>query len=206
MMENQEDDGVLEEFGSHDIQPTGVPMPPRFIKAVPQLRDDLFVLNEFLSAPSPPIVNERNRIVHVVRYGFGDASGTGFGSLLETRKGIKYRVGVWGSDDETESSNYKEFENIVSTIEEAVKAGDLEDAVLFFFTDNSTVESALYKGNSKSRKLFELIVRFRKLQMLSGTHVHVSHVSGKRMGCPEVACEREWPEKSPTCWITYHFI
>jgi hypothetical protein len=57
----------------------------------------------------------------------------------------------------------------------------LKDSVLFFFTDNSTVESALFKGNSGSRKLFELVVRFRKLQMLTGLQITVSHVSGRRM-------------------------
>jgi hypothetical protein len=53
--------------------------------------------------------------------------------------------------------------------------------VLFFFTDNSTVEAALYKGNSKSRKLFNLVVKLRKLQLSSGVRFVVSHVSGKRM-------------------------
>jgi hypothetical protein len=54
--------------------------------------------------------------------------------------------------------------------------------VIFFFTDNSTVESALYKGNSSSIKLYELVVRLKKLEMKMGCKFFVSHVSsGKRM-------------------------
>jgi hypothetical protein len=49
------------------------------------------------------------------------------------------------------------------------------------FTDNSTVEAALYKGNTPSRKLFELIVRLRTIQLNHDCEILVSHVSGKRM-------------------------
>ena len=52
---------------------------------------------------------------------------------------------------------------------------------MFLFTDNSTVEAALYKGSSSSRKLFDLAVRFRKLQVAQEAKFHVSHVSGERM-------------------------
>jgi hypothetical protein len=95
--------------------------------------------------------------------------------------GIRRRVGVWGSDDESESSNFKEFQNVVESIEHEVNSGNLDGSLLFFFTDNSTVESALYKGNTSSRKLFELVVRFRKLQMRTGLQFIVSHVAGRRM-------------------------
>lgn len=120
-------------------------------------------------------------MIRIVQYGFGDASGTGFGSTIQTRQGLKYCVGVWGSDEDDESSNFKELENVVTTIKEEAASGALHDAAIFFFTDNTTVESALYKGNSSSRKLFELVVRFRKIQLVYGMQVTVSHVSGKRM-------------------------
>jgi hypothetical protein len=48
-------------------------------------------------------------------------------------------------------------------------------------TTRSTVEGALYKGNTPSQKLFNLIVRFRKVQMSCDADIIVSHVSGKRM-------------------------
>ena len=82
--------------------------------------------------------------------------------------GVRYRIGIWGQDDELESSNYKEFENIVSTVEDEAEQGDLQGAHLFLFTDNSTVESCLFRGNSTSRKLFELVVRLRTVEMHQG--------------------------------------
>jgi hypothetical protein len=36
---------------------------------------------------------------------------------------------------------------------------------VFVFTDNHVAKRAFYKGTSKSRGLFELIVRFKKLEM-----------------------------------------
>jgi hypothetical protein len=155
--------------------------PPQTIKPLGQLKGDVYALNEFYASEDPPIINDRNQFVNVVSYGFGDASGTGFGSLIQTASGISYRIGVWGSDDDCESSNFKEFENVVMAIEEEINAGRLSEGVLLFFTDNSTVEAALYKGNSKSRKLFKLIVKLRKLQLSSGVCIIASHVSGKRM-------------------------
>jgi hypothetical protein len=88
---------------------------------------------------------------------------------------------VWGKDDDTQSSNFKEFENVVQTIEEESRNGMLMGASLYLFTDNSTVEGALFKGNTPSRKLFNLVVRFRKVQMAYNAEIIVSHVAGTRM-------------------------
>jgi hypothetical protein len=49
------------------------------------------------------------------------------------------------------------------------------------FTDNTTVEAALYKGTSKSRKLLDLVVQVKLLEMRRGIRILVSHVSGLRM-------------------------
>jgi hypothetical protein len=155
--------------------------PPKQVVPLQQLVDDVEALAAFLSESDPPILTDRSKVVQIVRYGFGDASGTGFGSTMETDMGLKYRIGVWGTDDEDESSNYKELENVVTTITEEAKQGKLLDTMLYFFTDNTTVEAALHKGNSKSRRLFQLVVKFRKVQFQYGLHVIVSHVSGKRM-------------------------
>jgi hypothetical protein len=98
-----------------------------------------------------------------------------------TAKGIKYWMGLWGADDEGESSNWKEFENQVESLEHEAMEGNLTNAMVYFFTDNSTVESCLYKGNSSSAKLFLLMVRMRKLEVTHNAKIVVSHVSGKRM-------------------------
>jgi hypothetical protein len=127
-------------------------------------------------------VQARRQSIHLLLYGFADASRGGLGSILTVPGiGIRCRVGVWGKDEESNSSNYKEFENVVLTIEEEARSGLLRGASLYLFTDNSTVEGALFKGNTPSRKLFHLIVRFQKVQMACDAEVIVSHVSGKRM-------------------------
>jgi hypothetical protein len=77
---------------------------------------------------------------------------------------IRYRIGTWGPNED-ESSNYGEFENLVDELREEAEAGNLLDALIFFCTDNSTVESAIVKGNSSSEKLLELTLEVRVNEM-----------------------------------------
>jgi hypothetical protein len=156
--------------------------PPLNIKPVPQLLDDLYALDNFFQAPHPPAIDDRNAEVRILLYGFADASGGGLGSSVWIPGcGIRCRTGVWGRDEEGTSCNFKEFHNVVLTVEQEANEGTLTGAQMLLFTDNATVEAALYKGNSSNRKLFELIVRLRKVQMDCGATILVSHVSGKRM-------------------------
>ena len=53
--------------------------------------------------------------------------------------------------------------------------------MLYLFIDNATVEGALFKGNTNSKKLFRLIVRLRKTQLENEATISISHVSGRRM-------------------------
>jgi hypothetical protein len=66
-------------------------------------------------------------------------------------------------------------------LEAEEKDANMEGALIYPFTDNSTVEAAVYKGNSSSQKLFELVLRLKKLEMGTGTTLNVIHASGKRM-------------------------
>ena len=115
-------------------------------------------------------------------YGFGDASGFGFGSTLLKDGKILYRLGQWNNEIANESSNFREFRNLIEAVEEHTRDGHLNNCELFLFTDNTTAESAFYnKGTSKSKKLFDLVLRLRSLQMKHDLHLHVIHVAGKRM-------------------------
>jgi hypothetical protein len=114
-------------------------------------------------------------------YGFGDASGMGFGSSIQTATMLLYRIGVWVGDEDNETSNYHEFTNVVEALEEEGAIGRLADCHVFFCRDKSTVEAAIYKGSSKSEKLHALVVRFLCLQSKFGVLVTVPHVSGKQM-------------------------
>jgi len=117
----------------------------------------------------------------VAFYGFGDASGSGFGSTLVINSEIVFCHGQWVEEIEKESSNYRELTNLVFAIEEAYAAGLLSDGALFMFTDNTTAEAAFYKGTSSSQKLFDLILRLWKIQMQGGVVLHVIHIAGTQM-------------------------
>ena len=69
---------------------------PSRVKAVPRLKDDLRALAELTESVTPPLRLVRPRSVCSVRYGFGDASGSGFGSTFSSPGVILYRHGVWG--------------------------------------------------------------------------------------------------------------
>ena len=104
-----------------------------------------------------PRVPLRSRLILSVIYGFGDASGTGLGATFTCGSGFNFRIGVWGSVEKDESSNWKEFSNVVAALEDEAKEGNLEGAEVFMFTDNSTVESCAVKGTSSSPKLLSLV-------------------------------------------------
>ena len=138
-------------------------------------------IKDFFEVETPPIITDRSTNIQMAVYGFVDASKSGFGSSIDYGNQVTYRMGIWGRDTENDSSNYREFANLVETLEMESQDGRLDGAMLIIATDNSTVESAIYKGNSSNEKLFDLIVRLRLLELKVGGKFIVSHVSGKRM-------------------------
>ena len=156
--------------------------PPKNVTAVSRLIDDVKVIESFLEPKIAPWRFVRGERLGVVQYGFGDAAKAGFGASFENRNGsLWYRLGVWGKDEEEESSNYRELNNLVEALEERGKNGMLGGMELFLFTDNSTAEATFYKGSSSSKKLFELVVRLKILELLRGFKLHLIHVAGSRM-------------------------
>ncbi len=123
-----------------------------------------------------------------VIYGCGDTSGLGLVVLLlpngkydgfnKFDNSIAYHIGVWGSHEDEESSNYRELQNVVEAIYDQVEKGWLRNSELFMFTDNSTAEAAFYRGTSSNPELFELVLRLKKLEMLAGLKIYLIHVSG----------------------------
>lgn len=176
-------DAYLEDKGLTDLKPDDLEDRPEKAVPVPRLFDDVRALNEMFKSPIPPRIAVRSTKVLLVFYGFGDASGKGFGSTFDRphNSGVSYRIGVWRATEETESSNWKEFANVVESLECEVLENNLRGVEIFFFTDNSTVEACLYKGTSTSPKLLDLIIRLRSLELRHSLRIHVSHVSGKRM-------------------------
>ncbi len=88
---------------------------------------------------------------------------------------------MWGAKDDPELSNWKEFTNIVESLEEEAKLGHLVNAEVVMFTDDSTVEACATKGSSSSPKLLALVVRLFALTSKVGIKVNVVHVAGTRM-------------------------
>jgi len=156
---------------------------PAKVTAVPRLHSDLEVLYDFFSKEKAPWRFVRGKEICVVHYGFGDASGSGFGSTFQTEEGILYRFGTWDADTGGESSNFRELSNLVSSIEERVEQqkSALRGMEVFLFTDNSVAEGAFYKGTSSSKKLFNLVRRLRHLEMFGGCAIHIVHIAGSRM-------------------------
>lgn len=52
-------------------------------------------------------------------YGFGDASGQGFGNAIEVNGKIHSEFGQWNNEIESKHSNYKELRNLVNAVENA---------------------------------------------------------------------------------------
>jgi hypothetical protein len=158
--------------------------------AVPRLFDDVNALTSLMRSELPPLrVVRPTRAVQVL-YGFGDASGKQYATTVTeapatgvggSPQGIRYRMGLWSASEQEESSNFKEFSNLVGDMEDDARAGRLRGCEFFMFTDNSTTESCFYRGSSTSRILHGLVVRLRALEMEYGLLIHLVHVSGKRM-------------------------
>jgi hypothetical protein len=91
--------------------------PPQTVPLIKHLRDDIWALREFFDLVVPPEIQARRQSVHMLSYIFAYESSGGLGSTVSVPGiGVRCRVGVWGKDDESLSSNFKEFENIVQTI------------------------------------------------------------------------------------------
>ena len=160
---------------------------PKLVKAVPRLLGDLKALESLFQGDEPGERLVRGSSIAEVVYGFGDASGLGFGSSWIESSSKKesgvvgYRVGVWREDTEEESSNFRELANLVETLEHKSARGEFDGKEVFFFTDNSTCELAHFKGNSSSEELFKLILRLRVLGMKRKMRLHFIHVAGTCM-------------------------
>jgi hypothetical protein len=148
-------------------------------RPAPRFLADLLALTALSNFPSPPLRLVRGKVIFAAMYGFGDASGKGFGFTSDNGSGdVGYRIGTWGKDAENESSNYRELRNLVETAEEEAAAGKLTGTEFFIFTDNSTAESSFYRG---SKLLHSLVLRLRLLEIKYSVIIHLIHVSGTRM-------------------------
>jgi hypothetical protein len=133
---------------------------PEVVKAIPQLEGDLLALGtRLLAGDVPQLRRYRSRSTGKAQYGFGDASGSSFGSSFEIlSEGVEVEYGQWTTEDAEEPSNWKELNNLVCALEGVVARHSLIGCEFFIFTNNSTAEGAFWRGTSRSKKLFDLVL------------------------------------------------
>jgi hypothetical protein len=68
----------------------------------------------------------------------------------------------------------------VSLSEESL-SNTLSGYEFYLFTGNAVAEAAFFKGTSSNQRLFDLVVRLKKLELAHGFTLHVIHVAGQRM-------------------------
>jgi hypothetical protein len=102
---------------------------PRRVTFTSRMKHDLEALFQKTRDASPPKCRVRSLRVVRATYGFGDASGDGFGAAILLPDGkIFYQHGVWNWLISNEpSSNYRELRNLVESLEKAAEAGRVAD-------------------------------------------------------------------------------
>ena len=141
---------------------------PKRVFPATRLEEDITCLEKLFEAPHPTVRHVRSKLVAMAYYGFGDASGIGFGSTFQIGNGLRVHHGLWGSDSNKKLSNYKELCNLVEALEAEVISKTILGSEVVIFTNNSMAESCFYKGTSQSRALFNLVLRLRKIELEDG--------------------------------------
>ena len=116
----------------------------------PRFKSDLEAILKLAEGATPQLHYVRRKHTMIAYYGFGDASSGGFGATVQRADGLYGRYGLWGRDDESQNSNYRELQNLVDTVEEEASEGYLGESELWLFTDNSTAEACFHRGGSSS--------------------------------------------------------
>ena len=165
MEEEMEDEDITKEEKSNAGKSSSSPKSkskdtnaPVRVKPVLCLSRDLTALQRLFSKEHSPHCLVQGQLINTVKYAFGDASKAGFGSSWVSDNSGKYRFGNWGREMDNGLSNLRELKNLVDTLKKMAKGGELEGSETFIFTDNSTAEAAFFKGSSKSKLLFKLIL------------------------------------------------
>ena len=179
---NKKDRKLWKEWKAKAVSDNQDSSAPATVEAVLGLKEDVEALTVLFESEEPQHRLVRGTALMRAIYGFGDASGSGFGGSWKKKPGaVKYRFGLWGSDLDDSSSNHRELKNLADMVICMERDGDLKGTEVFIFTDNSTAERAFFKGSSKSRILHDLVLRLRKLEMTAGIKLHFIHVAGTRM-------------------------
>jgi hypothetical protein len=156
---------------------------PDTVPTLPRLVSDVAALESLLHSETPLMIPVRPIGAFLLTYGFGDASGEGFGSawIPSRLSKVRLRRGFWCSEVSEKSSNYRELRNLVEAVKDLHETSDLTGMEIWLFTDNKVAEAVYAKGNSDNKLLFELMLELRLLSLQIGFILHIVHISGTRM-------------------------
>jgi hypothetical protein len=165
--------------------------PPEQLRAVPSLLPQMQDLARLIASPTPLMIPVRAKHAVTLVYGFGDASGEGFGSAARVfteesttdpvSRPVRTRRGFWCTAISEEASNYREMRNILEMLVDLNNIAALTGAEIFLFTDNEVTERVYYKGSSSNKMLYALMCDMRKLSLDYGFRLNVIHIAGTRM-------------------------
>jgi hypothetical protein len=134
-----------------DLGTSEVRDPPSRVRLVTWLASDLRALSSLLESATPTkVVVRANRVTQII-YGFGDASGKGWGaSILLPDGSVYYKSGTWFDHVSEKSSSFRELANLVFSLREAAMKGVLDGGEVFMFTDNTTAEELSSEGHRRA--------------------------------------------------------
>jgi hypothetical protein len=117
-----------------------------------------------------------------VFYGFRDASGEVFGSIIILDGVVEWESGSWKEFYKTDSSNRQEFENLVQLLETFSQAHLGAAIEVFMFTDNYVTKCAYFRDCSRSR-VFVHIFRGTTARMPPHFHRFLSNIKQDNRNC-----------------------
>ena len=153
---------------------------PEVVKVLPLFVDHVKVLCLMFESEEPALRLVRGCGVVEVMYVFGDASGEGFGASWWKSGSTRFRYCVWGEEGENTSSNYREFKNLVDSLEVMGKCGELKGKDIFLLRTTLQLNIAR-KGSSTSPVLFDLVAQLYMLELKYQCTVRCTRVAGTRM-------------------------
>ena len=148
---------IEEDFSRSVNREEGEFMAPENVMPMKRSRDEIEILMVMMEEETSE--REPSRFIKTAEVicGFTDDSGRDLGSMTQKSNGreVHVRIGACNSkEEEDEYSNWREFNNVMGTIEEEGETGQLTSTMVLVLTDNSMAKGAVLKGNSPSRYLF----------------------------------------------------
>jgi hypothetical protein len=173
-------------IGSTDPKPTGMAFYYSQVELIEAEWLDLEWWEAMLHAPKKVQAYSTQQGSLGISFGDGSGSGTGMTVQILGRDGtyptMEAWMGTWRPCIHSFSSNWKELRTLVHTLErEHEHDRHLDQAMLFYFTDNLVTYYIVSSGSSRSLELQKLLRHLRSLELELGIRLEVLHIPGTHM-------------------------